>query len=147
MKKDIHLPLTSATAAVNQVAAEQRRARRLVEACYLTYSGMSGGAVIVGEGTSVDFSAEGFGIEGSRVVSPGALLTLCFCLSDGKEPLIVEEVRVAWVRGKRFGVQSIAIGHGERKRLTQYVGRHHARGKKKAAGVLDFALPLEPVAS
>lgn len=146
MKRDAELPIVAATAAVNQVV-EQRRTRRLVEACYLTYSGISGGSVIVGEGTSADFSAEGFGIEGSRVVTHGALLTLCFCLPDGKEPLVVEEVRVAWVRGKRFGVQSLAIGHGERKRLTHYVGRHHARSKKTASGVLDFSLPLEPVPS
>ncbi len=127
------------------VVGEQRRARRLAESCYLTYSGISGGAVIVGEGTSVDFSAEGLGIEGSRPVTAGALLTVCFCLPDGKEPLIVEEVRVAWVKGKRFGVQTVAIGHTERKRLSLYVSKHHGRGKKKAAAPLDFSLPLEPV--
>ncbi|MFO0775220.1 MAG: hypothetical protein U0172_11215 [Nitrospiraceae bacterium] len=124
---------------------EQRRVRRLAESCYITYSGLSGGAVVVGEGTSVDIAAEGFGIEGSRPVKIGALLTLCFCLPDGQEPLVVEEMRVAWVNGKRFGGQSVAIGHEERKRLAQYVARHPARHKKSDPAALDFVLPLEPV--
>ncbi|GKS60366.1 hypothetical protein YTPLAS18_38930 [Nitrospira sp.] len=129
------------------LAEENRRASRMTEACYLTYSGISEGRVIVGEGSSVDLSPEGFGVEGSRTVIPGALLTLCFCLPDGHEPLVVEEVRVAWVRGNRFGVQSVAIGHDERKRLARYVNKYQGRAKRKTTSGLDFSLPLEALAS
>lgn len=129
------------------MSVQQRRTNRIQEPCYLTYSGISADVIVVGEGTALDYSAEGFGIEGSRAVVPGALLTLCVCIPDGQEPLLVEEVRVAWVRGKRFGVSSVEIGHEERRRLSRYVARHQARGKKKAATPLSFALPLEQVAS
>ena len=101
-----------------RVLSEQRRAQRVADPCYLTYSGVSGERVVVGEGSIIDLSAEGFGVDGSREVQPGALLTLCLCLPDGDMPILIEEVRVAWVGGKRFGVQSLAIGHEERKRLT-----------------------------
>lgn len=127
------------------VRKEQREVHRLAESCYLTYSGISGHTVVVGEGTSLDFSGEGFGIEGSRAVLPGSLLTLCLCLPDGEEPLIVEEVRVAWVNGKRFGVQALAVGHLERKRIAQYVSKYHVRANKHAMASLDFVLPAEPV--
>ncbi len=132
--------------APSTVPVDQRRVHRTMEACYLTYSGICGGRVIVGEGSSLDLSAEGLGIEGSRNVVPGALLTLCVCLPDGKEPLVVEEVRVVWVRGKRFGVKSVAIGHEERKRLVWYVTRYHPRGSQKHSKPLTFSLPLESVA-
>ena len=128
-------------------AEDNRRASRIAEACYLTYSGISGGRIVVGEGSSVDLSAEGFGVEGSRTVVPGALLTLCFCLPDGHEPLVVEEVRVAWVRGNHFGVQSVAIGHDERKRLAGYVSKYRGRAKQKIASALAFSLPVEALAS
>ncbi len=128
------------------MGVEQRRADRIQEPCYLTYSGISGEVVVVGEGTALDYSAEGFGIDGSRAVLPGALLTLCVCIPDGQEPLLIEEVRVAWVQGKRFGVSSVEVGHAERRRLSRYVARHHTRGRKKSAAPLSFTLPLEQVA-
>lgn len=129
------------------MSVQQRRGSRIEEPCYLTYSGISADVIVVGEGTALDYSADGFGIEGSRAVVPGALLTLCVCIPDGQEPLLVEEVRVAWVQGKRFGVSAVQIGHEERRRLSRYVARHQARGKKKTATPLSFALPLEQVAS
>ena len=129
------------------LAEDNRRVTRLEEACYLTYSGISAGRVIVGEGSSVDLSTDGFGVMGSRAVVPGALLTLCFCLPDGNEPLVIEEVRVAWVRGNRFGVQSVAIGHDERKRLASYVIKYQARTKQRSTNILDFSFPLEALAS
>lgn len=143
MKKEHSAPVTDPALPSPQVLVDQRRVRRLSEACYLTYSGISRGAVIVGEGTSVELSAEGLGVESGRSVAPGSLLTICLCLPDGKEPLVIEEVRVTWAQGRRFGVQSVAIGHEERKRLSQYVTRHHARNRKPTASVPDCALPLE----
>lgn len=147
MSQDEHEAKTEPAAAALMLAEDNRRANRIAEACYLTYSGISGGRVIVGEGSSVNLSAEGFGVEGSRAVVPGALLTLCFCLPDGHEPLVVEEVRVAWVRGNCFGVQSVAIGHDERKRLASYVNKHQRRASHMAKGGLDFSLPVEALAS
>lgn len=145
---DKHQTTTAIQAVGGEAVAgkDKREVRRLAESCYLTYSGISGHAVVVGEGTSLDFSAEGFGIEGSRAVLPGSLLTLCFCLPDGEEPLIVEEVRVTWVNGKRFGVQALAVGHLERKRLAQYVSKYHVRANRHTVASLDFVLPAEPVA-
>ncbi|HSE60120.1 MAG TPA: PilZ domain-containing protein [Nitrospiraceae bacterium] len=113
------------------VPLEQRRAQRVADPCYFTYSGVSGERVVVGEGSIIDLSTEGFGVDGNREVQPGALLTLCLCLPDGEMPILIEEVRVAWVSGKRFGVQSLAIGHEERKRLTGYVWKFLAHDARK----------------
>jgi hypothetical protein len=122
-----------------RVLLEQRRAQRVVDPCYLTYSGLSGERVVVGEGSIIDLSADGFGVDGSREVQPGALLTLCLCLPDGDMPILIEEVRVAWVSGKRFGAQSLAIGHEERKRLTGYVWNFLSQdGREKP---ISFSVP------
>ncbi len=118
---------------------EQRRAQRVVDPCYLTYSGVSGERVVVGEGSIIDLSTDGFGVDGSREVQPGALLTLCLCLPDGDMPLLIEEVRVTWVSGKRFGVHSLAIGHEERKRLTGYVWNVLAQDRPKK--LMGFSVP------
>ncbi|MGE3151421.1 MAG: PilZ domain-containing protein [Nitrospiraceae bacterium] len=122
-----------------QALPEQRRGQRVADPCYLTYSGVSEERVVVGEGAVIDLSTEGFGVEGSREVQPGALLTLCICLPDGEMPILIEEVRVAWVSGKRFGVQSLAIGHEERKRLIGFVWKYLAQGGRNMP--MSISLP------
>lgn len=140
MTKPEGLLRSSVETQLAQLLPDQRRAQRVVEPCYLTYSGLSRERVIVGEGCIIDLSTDGFGVDGSREVQFGALLTLCLCLPDGDMPILIEEVRVAWVSGKRFGVQSLAIGHEERKRLTAYVWNFLAHdGRKKA---INISLPL-----
>jgi hypothetical protein len=140
MTKPECLPQSSVGTQSAQLLPNQRRAQRVAEPCYLTYSGLSGEWVVVGEGSTIDLSTDGFGIDGSREVRSGALLTLCLCLPDGNMPILIEEVRVAWVNGKRFGVQSLAIGHEERKRLTGYVWNFLAHdGRKKP---ISISVPL-----
>jgi hypothetical protein len=145
MTKPECLPQSSEEAQSAQLLPDQRRAQRVVEPCYLPYSGLSGERVVVGEGATIDFSTDGFGVDGSRGVQSGALLTLCLCLPDGDMPIVIEEVRVAWVSGKRFGVQSVAIGHEERKRLTRYVWNFLVHDSRKKPISISVPLAAEAV--
>ena len=80
------------------VAKELRRSERVTVCCHLTYSGFTEDTLIVGEGTAVDLSKEGVGIEGNQPVEPGMRLTLCLVLPDTEGPLLIDEVRVILVK-------------------------------------------------
>lgn len=103
------------------VAKEVRRSERINVNCHLTYSGFSGDTLIVGEGTAIDLSAEGVGIFGNQAVEKGMRLTLCLALPDGEGPLLVDEVRVMWVKGERFGVESALIDRRSQLRLDHFL--------------------------
>ncbi|MEQ1655386.1 MAG: PilZ domain-containing protein [Nitrospira sp.] len=103
------------------VAKEVRRSERVNVNCHLTYSGIVGDKLIVGEGTAIDLSAQGVGISGNQVVEAGMRLTLCLALPDGKTPLMIDEVRVVWVNGDRFGVESSLIDRRSRLRLDHFL--------------------------
>ena len=103
------------------VAKEVRRSERINVNCHLTYSGFTGDILIVGEGTAIDLSAEGVGIFGNQPVEKGMRLTLCLALPDGDGPLMMDEVRVMWVKGERFGVESALIDRRSRLRLDHFL--------------------------
>lgn len=103
------------------VAKELRRSERVTVSCHLTYSGFTETILIVGEGTAVDISQEGVGIEGNQPVELGMRLTLCLALPDDKGPLLIDEVRVVWVKGTRFGVESVLIDRRSRQRLDHFL--------------------------
>lgn len=103
------------------VAKELRRSERVTVCCHLTYSGFTEDALIIGEGTAVDLSKEGVGIEGNQTVEPGMRLTLCLALPDTEEPLLIDEVCVKWVKGSRFGVESVLIDRRSRLRLDHFL--------------------------
>ena len=103
------------------VAKELRRSERVTVCCHLTYSGFTEDTLIVGEGTAVDLSKEGVGIEGNQPVEPGMRLTLCLALPDTEGPLLIDEVCVKCVKGSRFGVESVLIDRRSRLRLDHFL--------------------------
>lgn len=103
------------------VAKELRRSERVDVNCHLTYSGIAGDTLIIGEGTAIDLSKEGVGISGNQAVEPGMILTLCLALPDGEGPLMIDEVRVMWAKGDRFGVESALIDRRSRLRLDHFL--------------------------
>jgi hypothetical protein len=103
------------------VAKELRRSERVTVCCHLTYSGFTEDTLIVGEGTAVDLSKEGVGIVGNQPVEPGMRLTLCLALPDTEGPLLIDEVCVKWVKGSRFGVESVLIDRRSRLRLDHFL--------------------------
>ena len=103
------------------VAKELRRSERVTVCCHLTYSGITEDTLIVGEGTAFDLSKEGVGIHGNQPVAPGMRLTLCLALPDTEGPLLIDEVRVKWVKGSRFGVESVIIDRRSRLRLDHFL--------------------------
>lgn len=103
------------------MAKELRRSERVTVCCHLTYSGCTKNTLIVGEGTAVDLSKEGVGIEGNQPVEPGMRLTLCLALPDTEGPLLIDEVCVKWVKGSRFGVESVLIDRRSRLRLDHFL--------------------------
>ena len=103
------------------VAKELRRSERVTVSCHLTYSAFTEEMLFVGEGTAIDISNEGVGIEGNQPVELGMRLTLCLALPDDEGPLLIDEVRVVWVKGSRFGVESVLIDRRSRLRLDHFL--------------------------
>jgi hypothetical protein len=103
------------------VAKELRRSERVDVNCHLTYSGIEGNTLIIGEGTAIDLSAEGVGISGNQPVEPGMVLTLCLALPDGEGPLMIDEVRVVWAKENRCGIESALIDRRSRLRLDHFL--------------------------
>lgn len=103
------------------VAKELRRSERVTVSCHLTYSALTEEMLIVGEGTAIDISKEGVGIEGNQPVELGMRLTLCLALPDDGKPLLIDEVRVVWVKGTRFGVESVLIDRRSRQQLDHFL--------------------------
>ena len=109
------------TAMYADVAKELRRSERVTVSCHLSYSGITEEELIVGEGTAVDISPDGVGIEGNQPVELGMRLALCLALPEDEGPLLMDEVRVVWVRGNRFGVESVLIDPRSRLRLDHFL--------------------------
>lgn len=103
------------------LAKELRRSERVDVNCHLTYSGILGDMLIVGEGTAIDLSKEGVGISGNQPVEKGMVLTLCLALPDGQGPMMIDEVRVMWTKENRFGVESAVIDRRSRLRLDRFL--------------------------
>jgi hypothetical protein len=103
------------------VAKVVRCSERVNVNCHLTYSGIVGDNLIVGEGRAIDLSAQGVGISGNQAVEKGMRLTLCLAIPDGKTPLMIDEVRVVWVHGERFGVKSSLMHQRSRLRLDHFL--------------------------
>jgi PilZ domain len=85
------------------------------------------GEIIMGDGMVTDLSPMGLGIRGNASVVSGTDLTIFLYLPDGQDPLFVMEARVAWVSGRRFGVEIIKMGLRERNRLRHFLCSNLAR--------------------
>lgn len=126
------------------ISQELRQVRRASVQCRLTYSGVSSESLIIGEGTVVDLSQTGCGIQGNQQVEQGMRLTLCLHLSSANQPLRINEVQVMWIDGERFGVKSLDVAVHEQERLQDFVQSELAQETRKGAPV-SFRLNLEKV--
>jgi hypothetical protein len=79
------------------------------------------GEILMGDGSVVNLSQRGLGIQGNAAVEKGMELTLFLYLPDGQDPLFVMEARVAWSTGHRFGVEFLKMNLRERNRLRYFL--------------------------
>ena len=135
--KTSHSPAMSFT----DVQAELRRSPRVPVHCRLTYSGVSEGTIIVGEGAAVDLSQEGCAIQGNQSVKIGMLSTLSLDFFDSERPIIIEKVRVVWVKGERFGTELLIIRGAEQERL-HHVIRRKLNKSSHDEGKVSFRIDL-----
>jgi hypothetical protein len=88
----------------------------------LMYSAQSSsGEILMGDGMVTDLSSKGMGIRGNASVTQGTELTIFLYLPDGKDPLFVMEAKVAWARGRRFGVEILKMNLREQNRLRHFL--------------------------
>lgn len=101
---------------------QRRRIARAPVSFGLMYSGiLSHQQVLLGDGTVVDLSKGGLGIRGNHPVTKGMELTLFLYLPDGDDPLFVLESRVAWTKGRSFGVEFTKVSLREGNRLRAFL--------------------------
>jgi hypothetical protein len=85
------------------------------------YSGLDKGEMIIGDGVVVDLSDKGLGLYGDHAVKLDMELTVFVYFPDADEPLFTSAARVAWVSGRRFGVELVGIEAREQKRLLRFL--------------------------
>ncbi len=103
-------------------ACNRREHSRMPVTFALMYSAQDAtGDLLMGDGSVVDLSHNGLGIQGTCAVQSGMEMTLFLYLPDGQDPLFVMEARVAWVHGHRFGVEFIKVNLRERNRLRYFL--------------------------
>lgn len=98
--------------------SNRRRHARVWGHYGLMYSGFDGAEVLLGDGMVVDLSRGGLGVRGNQPVKVGMELTLFLYLPHGEDPLLVMEARVAWVSGRKFGVEFRKMNLRELNRLS-----------------------------
>lgn len=99
----------------------QRTTARVPTTFGLMYSALDKTEVLIGDGMVVDLSRGGLGIRGNRPVRAGLEVTLFLYLPDGEDPLFVLAARVAWSKGRHFGVQFTRLSQCEGKRLQAFL--------------------------
>lgn len=85
--------------------SDRRREPRIGGKFKVRYSGSDGDNIVIGNGTIVDLSRYGFGIQGNKRVTVGMELGLFLELPDLESPLCIPQATVSWVDGRRFGVE------------------------------------------
>lgn len=101
--------------------SERRTIDRTPIAFGLMYSGLDDVNVIMGDGTALDLSSGGLGIQGNRPVKTGMDITLFLYLPDKEEPLFIVQACVAWASGQRFGLRLDKMSAPERNRLHRFL--------------------------
>ena len=84
--------------------------------------------LIMGDGSVVNLSDKGLRIHGNMAVNTGLEMTLFLYLPEGDDPLFVMNARVAWSRGRDFGVEILQMNVRERNRLRYFLSsnlRHY----------------------
>ena len=109
------------SAPVLSPSAERRGSPRLPVSFKMMYSGITKADVLIGDGTVVDLSKNGLGIQGNYPVRVGMELTMFLYLPDGNDPLFVLEANVAWTSGNLFGVEFKKMCLREGNRLHSFL--------------------------
>lgn len=86
-------------------AKNRRREPRIGGQFKVRYSGSIDHDIVMGHGTIVDLSRYGFGIRGDRGLQPGTELALFVELPELESPICIPQAVIAWVNGRRFGVE------------------------------------------
>jgi hypothetical protein len=105
----------------HSASTERRVSPRHPVSFKLMYAGMTKTDVLIGDGTVVDLSKEGLGIQGNYPVRAGMELTMFLYLPDGNDPLFVLEADVAWTSGNLFGVEFKQLSLREGNRLHSFL--------------------------
>ena len=99
-----------------------RRSKRPPVECRLYYAGIG----IQGQGTLSNLSIEGCHVQGTIPVKKGTKLTIIILHPETSHPIIVDKARVAWSKGRRFGLSHEVLYPSERRKaleLLQVVGK------------------------
>jgi hypothetical protein len=105
----------------HSASTERRGSSRLPVSFKLMYSGITRGGVLIGDGTVVDLSKDGLGIQGNYPVRTGMELTMFLYLPDGNDPLFVLEANVVRTSGNLFGVEFKKMCLREGNRLQSFL--------------------------
>lgn len=101
--------------------SNRRREPRVDGRFGLTFSGVDGGQIVMGDGLVMNLSHEGIGIRGNRLLKPGMELALFIELPDSDDHLCIPEARVSWVEGRRFGVALRTLKLEDQNRLRFFL--------------------------
>lgn len=107
--------------ALGEAVNRRERSRAPMEFSLMYSAQNRSGEIFMGDGRVTDLSPHGFGIRGNTQVSRGMELTMFLYLPDGNDPLFVMETKVAWVSGRRFGVEIMNMGLREGNRLRHFL--------------------------
>ncbi len=74
-----------------------------------------------GQGTVVNLSRGGCGVDGEQKVKRGSYLRLRLTLSEQEAPLVVDWAAVRWAMGRAFGLEFLRMRSQERERLRRFL--------------------------
>lgn len=92
-----------------------RRPERAAVECQLYYAGIG----IQGQGILSNLSIEGCQVQGTIPVKKGTKLTIIILHPETPRPIIVDKARVAWSKGRRFGLSYEVLYPSERRNVLE----------------------------
>lgn len=84
---------------------ERRQDLRLAIDCHVEYRTAGTLPMITGHGTVLDLSEGGCRIRGLYSMAQGLSIELLMKCEEGTQSTVMNNCRVAWVKGEEFGVQ------------------------------------------
>ena len=103
-----------------------RRPDRVLVDCRLYYAGIG----IQGQGTLSNLSIGGCQVQGTIPVKKGTKLTIIILHPETPHPMIVDKARVAWSKGRRFGLSHEVLYPSERRNVLELL---HIIGKNQVS--------------
>ncbi len=96
---------------------ELRKFPRIPVEFSISFAGMQH----VSEGTVINLSVAGCGVESAKSVPKGIRLSLQIKVPDSDSPIEVEQAEVRWSLGRRFGLQFRSVTPENLERLCRLV--------------------------